>query len=133
MHIRVDLPDGKLTNDFPVVSFIRSIYNKDYMWNISYIDFVAKNGSFDNNDYSVSSIENEINNEKPNGLFVSWNKLMFILKSAFQIYDITISAFENKVEIMKFEIFDCSSIEITTENNKIANQFDNAVNIMKTY
>ncbi|MBQ9601577.1 MAG: hypothetical protein IJR46_06150 [Neisseriaceae bacterium] len=133
MHIRVDLPNGKFTNDFPIVDFMNSIYKKNYVWNISYIDFIAKNGSFDNTNYSIDSIEDEINNAKPNGLFVSWDKLMFILKSAFQIYDVTISAFENEMEIMKFEIFDCSSIEITTENNKIANQFDNAVNIMKTY
>ena len=29
-------------------------------------------------------------------------------------------------------LFDCSSIEITTENNEIANQFDNAIKIMKS-
>ena len=133
MYIKIDLQDGEYTNDFPVVDFMNSIYDENYIWNVSYIDFVAKQNSFDNTNDSVSSIENEINNSKPNGLFVSWKRLMLILQSSFQIYDITISAFKNNTEMMKFEIFDCSSIELTTENNEVINKFNHAVNVMRNH
>lgn len=133
MQRKIELKNNESTYNFPIIDFINSIYNVNYMWNISYIYFIAKNGSFNNTDYSVDSVENEINSSKPDGLFISWDKLMFILKSAFQIYDITISVFEDKVEIMKFEIFDCTSIEITTEDSKILSQFDKAIKCMMCY
>ena len=42
MYIKIDLQDGELTNDFSIVDFFNSIYKKNYIWNVSYIDFVAK-------------------------------------------------------------------------------------------
>lgn len=132
MYIKVDLQDGESTKDFPIVDFFNSIYKENYIWNISYIYFIAKQNLFDNTNDSVDNIENEITRSKPNGLFVSWERLIFILQSSFQIYDITISVFKEKMEIMKFEIFDCSSIEITADDNDILNKFNRAIEKMKT-
>lgn len=132
MYIKVDLQDGESTKDFPIVDFFNSIYKENYIWNISYIYFIAKQNLFDNTNDSVDNIEDEITRSKPNGLFVSWERLIFILQSSFQIYDITISVFKEKMEIMKFEIFDCSSIEITADDNDILNKFNRAIEKMKT-
>lgn len=125
------LQANQTTCDFNVVRFFQDIYKDEFIWQVSEINYLAKEGSFNNsNIYGVSEIEDMVY-KQPEGIILPWNTLLFILNSAFQFYDLVINIYYEKIKIASFEIFDSGSIELATNNQSIIEKFNYWIEEMK--
>ena len=81
----------------------------------------------------IEFIMNEINSNKiKNPLVISWENLIYILKSSAQIINTFIYVFENNSELLEFEIGDGGWVAITTSNEYIIEKFNYWVDEMKS-
>ena len=70
----------------------------------------------------IEFIMNEINSNKiENPLVISWENLIYILKSSAQIINTFIYVFENNSELLEFEIGDGGWVAITTSKRRVGN------------
>ena len=107
------------SSEFLIIAFFKRIYDKEYLWCMEYLD-AAPN---DKNIFPLGDWEEEINNSKK-GCIISWNTLLDIFNSIFQIYDISIKCLDKENKEMFFlDIADSGIIYLEYQNEDILHNF----------
>ena len=107
------------SSEFLIIEFFKRVYDKEYLWCMKYLNASPNN----KNRFPLSDWEEEVNNSK-NGCIISWNTLLDIVNSIFQIYDISIKCLdkENK-EIFFLDIADSGIVYLEYQNENILHNF----------
>lgn len=114
----------KMVCGHAVADFLRKMYRQEYRWSINYLY-----GSGDDSVTKIPIVDWEDRIEKyPDGYPIAWEELLYVLENFFQIYDVTIEAYQQDGhKAFIFEVIDVGLASFGYENEETFEDFQRVV------